>query len=118
MPDADKIPVRIRVNGEHREATVEPRTLLVEFLRDHLNLTGTHIGCDTTYCGACTVLLNGRTVKSCTLFAPMADGCEITTVEGLSTNGNLHPVQRAFAEDQDRIVRPQPQLNRALRMDA
>jgi carbon-monoxide dehydrogenase small subunit len=98
MPDADKIPVRIRVNGEHREATVEPRTLLVEFLRDHLNLTGTHIGCDTTYCGACTVLLNGRTVKSCTLFAPMADGCEITTVEGLSTNGNLHPVQRAFAD--------------------
>jgi carbon-monoxide dehydrogenase small subunit len=98
MPDADKIPVRIRVNGEPREATVEPRTLLVEFLREHLNLTGTHIGCDTTYCGACTVLLNGRTVKSCTLFAPMADGGEITTVEGLSTNGNLHPVQRAFAD--------------------
>jgi carbon-monoxide dehydrogenase small subunit len=98
MPDADKIPVRIRVNGEHREATVEPRTLLVEFLREHLNLTGTHIGCDTTYCGACTVLLNGRTVKSCTLFAPMADGGEITTVEGLSTDGNLHPVQKAFAD--------------------
>jgi aerobic carbon-monoxide dehydrogenase small subunit len=98
MPDADKMLVRIRVNGEFREATVEPRTLLVEFLRDHLNLTGTHIGCDTTYCGACTVLLNGRTVKSCTLFAPMADGGEITTVEGLSTNGELHPVQRAFAD--------------------
>jgi carbon-monoxide dehydrogenase small subunit len=90
--------VRIRVNGEMREALVEPRTLLVDFLRENLNLTGTHIGCDTTYCGACTVLLNGRTVKSCTLFAPMADGGEITTVEGLSTNGALHPVQNAFAE--------------------
>jgi len=98
MSDAEKIRVRIRVNGEAREAEVEPRTLLVEFLRDHLNLTGTHIGCDTTYCGACTVLLDGRTVKSCTLFAPMADGREITTVEGLAKNGNLHPVQKAFAE--------------------
>jgi carbon-monoxide dehydrogenase small subunit len=90
--------VRVRVNGEAREALVEPRTLLVDFLRENLNLTGTHIGCDTTYCGACTVLLNGKTVKSCTLFAPMADGSEITTVEGLSTNGALHPVQNAFAE--------------------
>ncbi len=98
MSDAKKTLVRVRVNGEHREATVEPRTLLVEFLRDHLNLTGTHIGCDTTYCGACTVLLNGRTVKSCTFFAPMADGAEITTVEGLSNNGDLHPVQEAFAD--------------------
>jgi len=98
MSDADKIPVRMRVNGEAREALAEPRTLLVEFLRDQLNLTGTHIGCDTTYCGACTILLNGRTVKSCTLFAPMAEGGEITTVEGLSTNGKLHPVQQAFAE--------------------
>ena len=98
MSDAKQIRVRIRVNGEAREAEVEPRTLLVEFLRDHLNLTGTHIGCDTTYCGACTVLLDGRTVKSCTLFAPMADGCEITTVEGLGRDGNLHPVQKAFAE--------------------
>lgn len=98
MPGADKILVRIRVNGEPREASVEPRTLLVEFLREHLNLTGTHIGCDTSYCGACTVLLNGHTVKSCTLFAPMADGGEITTVEGLSTNGELHPVQKAFAD--------------------
>jgi aerobic carbon-monoxide dehydrogenase small subunit len=98
MSDAKQMRVRIRVNGETREAMVEPRTLLVEFLRDHLNLTGTHIGCDTTYCGACTVLLDGRTVKSCTLFAPMADGCEITTVEGLAKNGNLHPVQKAFAE--------------------
>jgi carbon-monoxide dehydrogenase small subunit len=98
MSGAEKTLVRIRVNGELREATVEARTLLVEFLRDQLNLTGTHIGCDTTYCGACTVLLNGRTVKSCTLFAPMADGGEITTVEGLATNGKLHPVQNAFAE--------------------
>jgi aerobic carbon-monoxide dehydrogenase small subunit len=98
MSAAEKITVRIRVNGEPKEALVEPRTLLVDFLRENLNLTGTHIGCDTTYCGACTVLLNGRTVKSCTLFAPMADGGEISTVEGLSTNGALHPVQNAFAE--------------------
>jgi carbon-monoxide dehydrogenase small subunit len=98
MSGAETVSVRVRVNGEPREALVEPRTLLVEFLRENLNLTGTHIGCDTTYCGACTVLLNGRTVKSCTLFAPMADGGEITTVEGLSTNGALHPVQQAFAE--------------------
>lgn len=98
MSGGEKIAVRVRVNGEAREAQVEPRTLLVDFLRENLNLTGTHIGCDTTYCGACTVLLNGRTVKSCTLFAPMADGGEITTVEGLSTNGVLHPVQHAFAE--------------------
>ena len=98
MSGVEKIAVHVRVNGEPREAQVEPRTLLVDFLRENLNLTGTHIGCDTTYCGACTVLLNGRTVKSCTLFAPMADGGEITTVEGLSTNGALHPVQHAFAE--------------------
>ena len=98
MPGGERILVRIRVNGEQREASVEPRTLLVEFLRDHLNLNGTHIGCDTTYCGACTVLLNGRTVKSCTMFAPMAEGGEITTVEGLSKNGDLHPVQQAFAD--------------------
>jgi aerobic-type carbon monoxide dehydrogenase small subunit (CoxS/CutS family) len=98
MSVVEKMNVRIRVNGEPREALVEPRTLLVDFLRENLNLTGTHIGCDTTYCGACTVLLNGRTVKSCTLFAPMADGGEITTVEGLSADGALHPVQNAFAE--------------------
>jgi carbon-monoxide dehydrogenase small subunit len=98
MSGVEKIAVRMRVNGETREAVVEPRTLLVDFLRENLNLTGTHIGCDTTYCGACTVLLNGHTVKSCTLFAPMADGGEITTVEGLATNGALHPVQHAFAE--------------------
>jgi aerobic carbon-monoxide dehydrogenase small subunit len=98
MSGVEKIAVHVRVNGEPREAQVEPRTLLVDFLRENLSLTGTHIGCDTTYCGACTVLLNGRTVKSCTLFAPMVDGGEITTVEGLSSNGALHPVQHAFAE--------------------
>lgn len=98
MPGVKKILVRVRVNGEAREAEVEPRTLLVEFLREHLNLTGTHVGCDTSYCGACTVILNGRTVKSCTLFAPMADGGEITTVEGLAKDGQLHPIQEAFAE--------------------
>jgi carbon-monoxide dehydrogenase small subunit len=98
MSDVKKVLVRVRINGDLREAEVEPRTLLVDFLRDHLNLTGTHVGCDTTYCGACTVILNGRTVKSCTLFAPMAHGGEITTVEGLSKNGELHPIQEAFAE--------------------
>src|SRR6202140_5266314 len=98
MPGAKKTTVRVRVNGEAREAEVEPRTLLVDFLREDLNLTGTHIGCDTTYCGACTVMLNGRTVKSCTLFAPMAGGGERATGEGRSTNGALHPVQNAFAE--------------------
>ena len=98
MLDVKKTLVRVRVNGEMREAQVEPRTLLVDFLREHLNLTGTHVGCDTSYCGACTVLLNGRTVKSCTLFAPMADGGQVTTVEGLAMNGKLHPIQEAFAE--------------------
>src|SRR5215471_17668717 len=99
MPDAiEKVAIRVSVNGKAYSVNVEPRTLLVEFLREHLNLTGTHIGCDTTYCGACTVILNGRTVKSCTLFAPMADGGEITTVEGLAKDGALHPVQEAFAE--------------------
>ena len=95
---AEKVTVRIRVNGEPREARVEARTLLVDFLREELNLTGTHIGCDTTYCGACTVLLNGRSVKSCTLFAVMADGGEIRTVEGLASDGKLHPIQEAFAD--------------------
>jgi aerobic carbon-monoxide dehydrogenase small subunit len=99
MSAAEKVPVLVKVNGKPCEAAVEPRTLLVDFLREELHLTGTHIGCDTTYCGACTVLLNGRTVKSCTLFAVMADQGEITTVEGLAKNGALHPVQRAFAEN-------------------
>ena len=82
MSAVEKILVRVRVNGgKPREALVEPRTLLVELLREHFNLTGTHIGCDTTYCGACTILLNGRASKSCTMFAPMAEGGEIITIE-------------------------------------
>ena len=90
--------IRITVNGEPREAEVESRLLLVHFLREDLELTGTHIGCDTTSCGACTVLLQGKPVKSCTLFAVQADGAEITTVEGLAADGNLHPIQEGFME--------------------
>src|SRR5262249_59945100 len=83
-------------NGEMREADVEPRLLLVHLIRDVLRLTGTHIGCDTTHCGACTVLLDGRPVKSCTVFAVQAQGREIMTVEGLEQNGVLHPLQAGF----------------------
>src|SRR5262250_2207487 len=98
MSRDSKVMVRVRVNGEAREAEVEPRTLLVDFLRENLNLTGTHVGCDTTYCGACTVLMNGSAVKSCTMFAVQADGAEILTVEGLEKDGKLHPIQTAFGE--------------------
>ena len=91
--------VAITVNGKRRKAQVEPRTLLVHFLREHLNLTGTHIGCDTTQCGACTILIDGQAVKSCTVFAVQADGCEVTTIEGLATNGELHPMQKGFWEE-------------------
>jgi carbon-monoxide dehydrogenase small subunit len=97
MSVADKIPIRLKVNGKPVVVEIEPRLLLVELLRDNLELTGTHIGCDTTYCGACTVLLNGFNVKSCTVLAVQADQAEVTTVEGLSADGNLHPVQEAFA---------------------
>ena len=90
--------ISITVNGTQETNEVEPRLLLVQYLRDVLNLTGTHVGCDTTSCGACTVLLNGAAVKSCTLFAVQADGGEITTIEGLATNGQLHPIQEAFWE--------------------
>jgi aerobic carbon-monoxide dehydrogenase small subunit len=86
------------VNGRRRESEVEARTLLVHWLRDGLGLTGTHIGCDTTNCGACTVHLNGEAVKSCTVLAAQADGAEITTIEGLAPDGGLHPVQEAFWE--------------------
>ena len=86
------------VNGSTEEHEVEPRMLFVFYLRDVLGLTGTKIGCDTTSCGACTVLLNGESVKSCTMFAVQADGAEITTIEGLATNGQFHPVQQAFHE--------------------
>ncbi len=88
--------IQLTVNGERQEADVEPRLLLVHLLRDVLRLTGTHIGCDTTHCGACTVLLDGRPVKSCTLFAVQAQGREIMTVEGLAPDGGLHPLQEAF----------------------
>ena len=90
--------VSITVNGKVRKAHVEPRLLLVHFLRETLNLTGTHVGCDTSQCGACTVLIDGRSVKSCTMFAVQADGSQVTTIEGLAADGKLHPVQEAFWE--------------------
>jgi carbon-monoxide dehydrogenase small subunit len=95
----DTIAVTVTVNGVERTAEVEPRLLLVHFIRETLALTGTHIGCDTTSCGACTVLLDGRPIKSCTLFAVQADGREIRTVEGLEQNGQLHPIQDAFWQE-------------------
>lgn len=99
MPNAaKKIPIQVSVNGKKHTLEVEPRMLLVELLREQLELTGTHIGCDTSFCGACTVLLNGAPVKSCTLFAFQANQAEVTTVEGLEQDGKLHPVQQAFAE--------------------
>jgi carbon-monoxide dehydrogenase small subunit len=91
--------ITVTVNGAAHSADVEDRTLLVHFIRETLELTGTHIGCDTTSCGACTVLLDGTPVKSCTVFAVQADGREVTTVEGLMSNGALHPIQAAFKEE-------------------
>jgi carbon-monoxide dehydrogenase small subunit len=88
--------VGVTVNGERREADVEPRTLLVYFLRETLGLTGTNVGCDTSSCGACTVLVDGESVKSCTLLAVQADGRDITTIEGMASDGQLHPLQEAF----------------------
>jgi carbon-monoxide dehydrogenase small subunit len=93
------IPIAITVNGKVRKAQVEPRTLLVHFLREHLNLTGTHVGCDTSQCGACTVLVDGRSVKSCTVFAVQADGSAVMTIEGLAPEGALHPLQTGFWEE-------------------
>ncbi len=90
--------IKVTINGAAHEAEVEARTLLVHFIRETLGMTGTHIGCDTTSCGACTVMLNGKTVKSCTVFAVQADGGEVMTVEGLAQNGNLHPIQEGFME--------------------
>ena len=90
--------ITITVNGDEQKAEVEPRLLLAQFLRENLNLTGTHIGCDTTSCGACTILLDGKSVKSCTVLAVQADGCKVTTVEGLADGDNLHPVQEGFWE--------------------
>ena len=94
MPDH----LRFLVNGEARSLEVEGRTLLVHALRDGLGLTGTHVGCDTSQCGACTVLVGGRAVKSCTMLALQAEGAEVTTIEGLANGGELHPIQRAFVE--------------------
>lgn len=91
--------IRLKVNGAAREDEVEPRLLLVHYLRDAANLTGTHIGCETSLCGACTVLVNGDAVKSCTMLAVQADGAAITTIEGLASNGNLHPLQEGFWEE-------------------
>src|ERR687886_2103013 len=93
------VPVSLTVNGERHELEVEPRLLLVHLVRDRLGLTGTHVGCDTSNCGACTLHLNGEAVKSCTVLAVQADGAEVNTIEGLSTNGQLHPVQQAFWND-------------------
>ncbi len=91
--------IEVTVNGQARAAEVEPRLLLVHFLRETLGLTGTHVGCDTTSCGACTVLLDGTPVKACTLFAVQADGRGVKTVEGLARDGRLHPVQEGFKEE-------------------
>ena len=90
--------IKVTVNGKAYERDVEPRTLLAYFIREDLGLTGTHVGCDTTYCGACTVLMNGAAVKSCTMFAVQVDGADILTVEGLEKNGELHPIQKAFGD--------------------
>ena len=90
--------ITVTVNGEQHHSSVEPRMLLVHYLREELDLTGTHIGCDTSQCGACVVHLNGEAVKSCTLLAVQADGSEITTIEGLASDGSLHPIQEGFWE--------------------
>ena len=90
--------VSMKVNGTASEHDVEPRTLLVQHLRENMGLTGTHVGCDTSSCGACTIIVNGETVKSCTLLAVQCDGAEIKTIEGMSTNGELHPIQESFRE--------------------
>jgi len=95
----EKVKIRVKVNGVWYERDIEPRMLLVHFLRDELGLTGTKVGCDTSTCGACTVLMNGKSVKSCTVLAVQADGAEITTIEGLSSDSKLHPIQEAFKDN-------------------
>ena len=90
--------IQVKVNGTTHASEVEPRLLLVHYLRDVLNLTGTHVGCDTSQCGACNVIVNGQATKACTMFAVQADGAEILTVEGLAKDGKLHPIQEAFWE--------------------
>jgi carbon-monoxide dehydrogenase small subunit len=94
-----KIGINVKVNGVEHKAEVEPRLLLVHFIRENLRLTGTHIGCDTSHCGACTVVMDGRAIKSCTAFAVQADGREILTVEGLEQDGRLHPLQEGFFQE-------------------
>ena len=96
---SEKVSVEVRVNGEMRSAAVEPRLLLVHFLREELGLTGTHVGCDTSQCGACTVLIDGRSAKSCTVFAVQAAGSTVTTIEGLAEGESLHPIQEGFWEE-------------------
>jgi carbon-monoxide dehydrogenase small subunit len=91
--------INVTVNGTAHESEVEDRTLLVHYIRDTLGLTGTNIGCDTSSCGACTLLVNGESVKSCTMLAAQADGMELTTIEGLATDGQLHPMQQAFQDN-------------------
>jgi carbon-monoxide dehydrogenase small subunit len=98
MTTKNVINITVKVNGKDHTAAVEPRLLLVHFIREVLALTGTHIGCDTTSCGACTILLDGRPVKSCTMFAVQVDGREVSTIEGVAQNGALHPLQEGFKE--------------------
>jgi carbon-monoxide dehydrogenase small subunit len=93
------VPIKVTVNGVEHSADIEPRLLLVHFVRETLRLTGTHIGCDTSHCGACTVVMDGRAIKSCTAFAVQADGRSITTVEGLEQDGKLHPLQDGFYQE-------------------
>ena len=95
----DKVAIKVNVNGTEHSAEIEPRLLLVHFLREQLRLTGTHIGCDTSHCGACTVVMDGRAIKSCTAFAVQADGRDIMTVEGLEQDGKLHPLQDGFFQE-------------------
>ena len=95
----DKVAIKVNVNGVDHAAEIEPRLLLVHFLRENLRLTGTHIGCDTSHCGACTVVMDGRAIKSCTAFAVQADGRKIMTVEGLEQDGKLHPLQDGFFQE-------------------
>ena len=102
---AGRVPITVTVNGQLHAGEVEPRQLLVHFLRDTLGLTGTHVGCDTSNCGACTVHLDGEAVKSCTVLAVQADGAEVTTIEGMGSEGDLHPMQEAFWEQPRPAVR-------------
>lgn len=96
-PSSDgRMPVTVKINGEKHTDTVEPRLLLVHYLREVVGLTGTHVGCETSNCGACTVLVNGKSIKSCTMFAVQANGSEVRTIEGLAADGALHPIQKAF----------------------